>query len=62
MTALPIGPPELSAVIILALIVVAASSVGNLMKGLVMACLGVMLAMFGQDPVGLYSALHFRHQ
>ncbi len=51
MIALLIGPPELSAIIVLALIVVAASSVGNLMKGLVMACLGVMLAMIGQDPV-----------
>ena len=51
MIALLIGPPELSAIIILALIVIAASSVGNLMKGLVMASLGIMLSMIGQDPV-----------
>ena len=51
MIALLIGPPELSAIIVLALIVIAASSAGNLMKGLVMASLGIMLSMVGQDPI-----------
>lgn len=49
--ALLVGPPELSAVILFSLIVVSASSGGNLSKGLVMACLGALLAMIGQDPV-----------
>ena len=48
--ALLIGPPELSAIILFALVIIAAASTGALVKGLVMAFFGIMLSMIGQDP------------
>ncbi|MGI9568561.1 MAG: tripartite tricarboxylate transporter permease, partial [Desulfobulbia bacterium] len=50
LVALLIGPPELSAIILLALVIIAAASTGALVKGLVMAFFGIMLSMIGQDP------------
>ena len=51
MIALLIGPPELSAIIVLALVIVAAASTGSMVKGLVMGFFGILLSMVGQDPL-----------
>lgn len=50
--ALMIGPPELAAVLFLALIVIAATSSGVFVKGLLMMIVGLFLGMIGQDPIG----------
>ncbi|MDH5750112.1 MAG: tripartite tricarboxylate transporter permease, partial [Rhodospirillales bacterium] len=57
--ALRIGPPELSAIIVLALVIVAAASTGALIKGLVMAFVGLLLSMVGQDPLEFISRFTF---
>ena len=57
--ALLIGPPELTAIIVLALVIVAAASSGSLIKGLVMAFAGLMLSMVGQDPLEFMSRFTF---
>lgn len=49
--ALKIGPPELAAVLVMSLIVVAATSRGSFVKGLAMMCLGFMASMIGQDDL-----------
>lgn len=59
MIALMIGPPELTAIIVLALVIVAAASSGSLIKGLVMAFAGLMLSMVGQDPLEFMSRFTF---
>ncbi len=57
--ALMIGPPELAAVLFLALIVIAATSSGVFVKGLLMMVLGLFLGMIGQDPIGALSRFTF---
>jgi putative tricarboxylic transport membrane protein len=49
LVALSIGPPELAAVLVLSLIVVAATSRGSFVKGLAMLSLGFLASMVGQD-------------
>lgn len=50
--ALLIGPPEISAILILSLLVIVVSSSGSFLKGMVMLLFGMVLAVIGQDPVG----------
>lgn len=50
--ALLIGPPEISAILILSLLVIVVSSSGSFLKGMVMLLIGMFLATVGQDPVG----------
>ena len=57
--ALMMGPPELAAVLFLALIVIAATSGGVFVKGLLMLALGLFLAMIGQDPIAALSRFSF---
>lgn len=48
LVALLIGPPELMAILVLSLIVIATSGRGYFIKGLLMMLIGLMLAVFGQ--------------
>jgi putative tricarboxylic transport membrane protein len=48
--ALKIRPPELTAIITMALLLIAVIARGSMIKGLVMCFLGLMLGMVGQDP------------
>lgn len=57
--ALLLGPPELAAILFLALIVIAATSGGVLVKGLLMLTIGLFLGMIGQDPIGALSRFSF---
>ncbi len=54
-----IGPPELGAVIILSLIVIAATSNGAFVKAMIMMALGLFIGMIGQDPIGALSRFTF---
>lgn len=54
-----IGPPELGAVIILSLVVIAATSNGAFVKAMVMMALGLFIGMIGQDPIGALSRFTF---
>ncbi|MEE9290990.1 MAG: tripartite tricarboxylate transporter permease [Alphaproteobacteria bacterium] len=57
--ALMIGPPELAAVLVLALIVIAATSTGVFVKGLLMMVTGLLFSLIGQDPIGALSRFTF---
>ena len=57
--ALMMGPPELAAVLFLALIVISATSSGVFVKGLLMLAVGLFFAMVGQDPIGALSRFSF---
>jgi putative tricarboxylic transport membrane protein len=57
--ALLLGPPELAAILFLALIVISATSSGVFVKGLLMLAAGLFLAMIGQDPIGALSRFSF---
>jgi putative tricarboxylic transport membrane protein len=57
--ALMMGPPELAAVIFLALIIISATSSGVFVKGLLMLATGLFFAMVGQDPIGALSRFSF---
>jgi len=57
--ALLLGPPELAAILFLALIIIAATSSGVFVKGLLMLATGLFLAMIGQDPIGALSRFSF---
>ncbi len=57
--ALLIGPPELAAVLVLALIVIAATSSGVFVKGLLMMVTGLLFSLIGQDPIGALSRFTF---
>lgn len=57
--ALLMGPPELAAILFFALIVIAATSGGVFVKGLLMLAIGLFLAMIGQDPIGALSRFSF---
>jgi putative tricarboxylic transport membrane protein len=59
MIALLVGPPELSVIILIALVIIAAASTGALIKGLAMAFFGIMLSMIGQDPLGFMTRFTF---
>jgi putative tricarboxylic transport membrane protein len=57
--ALLLGPPELAAILFLALIVISATSGGVFVKGLLMLVIGLFLGMIGQDPIGALSRFSF---
>ena len=57
--ALMFGPPELAAVLLLALIVIAATSAGVFVKGLLMMVTGMLFSLIGQDPIGALSRFTF---
>jgi putative tricarboxylic transport membrane protein len=57
--ALMFGPPELVAVLMLALIVIAATSSGVFVKGLLMMATGMLMSLIGQDPIGALSRFTF---
>lgn len=46
------GPPELAAVLFMSLVIIAATSGGNPLKGLIMMTLGLWLSFVGTDPLG----------
>ncbi|HSM39787.1 MAG TPA: tripartite tricarboxylate transporter permease, partial [Afifellaceae bacterium] len=46
------GPPELAAVLFMSLVIIAATSGGNPVKGLIMMTLGLWLSFVGTDPLG----------
>ncbi|RMD95747.1 MAG: C4-dicarboxylate ABC transporter permease [Alphaproteobacteria bacterium] len=46
------GPPELFAVLLMSLVIIAATSGGDPIKGLIMMCLGLWLSFIGTDPLG----------
>ena len=57
--ALLMGPPELAAILFLALIGISATSSGVFVKGLLMLAVGLFLGMIGQDPIGALSRFSF---
>ena len=57
--ALLLGPPELAAILMMALIVIAGTSSGVFVKGLLMLAVGLFLGMIGQDPIGALSRFSF---
>lgn len=59
LVALKIGPPELMAILFLALIVISATSSGVFVKGLLMMVIGLFFGMVGQDPIGALSRFTF---
>ncbi len=46
------GPPELAAILLLSLVVVAATAGRNPVKGLLMMCIGIWFSLIGTDPIG----------
>lgn len=46
------GPPEIFAVLLMSLIIIAATSGSNLLKTVIMMLLGLWLATIGTDPIG----------
>ncbi len=46
------GPPELAAILLLSLVVVASTAGRNPIKGLLMMCIGLWFSMIGTDPIG----------
>ena len=44
------GPPEIAAVMFLSLVIIAVTSTGPVLKGLLMLCLGVWFGFIGADP------------
>jgi putative tricarboxylic transport membrane protein len=59
LVALMMGPPELAAMLILALIVIASTSTGVFVKGLLMLIVGLFFSLVGQDPIGALSRFTF---
>lgn len=57
--ALLIGPPEISAILILSLLVIVVSASGHFIKGLAMLFIGMFIAMIGQDPIGAMARFDF---
>ena len=57
--ALKVGPPELTAIVLLSLIVISATASGSVVKGLIMGMVGLLLSMVGQDPLGYMQRFTF---
>jgi len=57
--ALKMGPPEIFAVIVFALAMIAGLEADSLLKGLIGACLGITFACVGLDPVSAMPRLAF---
>lgn len=59
LVAMQIGPPELAVVLMLSMIVIAATTGGALAKGMLMLLLGMFLSLIGQDPIGALNRFTF---
>lgn len=46
------GPPEIFAVLLLSLVIIAVTTGGNVLKSLIMMLLGIWLSFIGTDPLG----------
>lgn len=57
--ALKVGPPELTAIVLLSLIIISATGTGAVVKGLIMGAVGLLLSMVGQDPLGYMQRFTF---
>ena len=57
--ALRVGPPELTAIVLLSLIIISATGSGSMVKGLIMGTIGLLLSMIGQDPLGYMQRFTF---
>ena len=57
--ALKVGPPELTAIVLLSLIIISATGAGSIVKGLIMGAVGLLLSMVGQDPLGYMQRFTF---
>ncbi len=57
--AVQIGPPELVVVLAFSMIVIAATTGGDIAKGVLMLLLGMFLSMIGQDPIGALNRFTF---
>lgn len=57
--ALKVGPPELTAIVLLSLIIISATSTGAVVKGLLMGVIGLLLSLVGQDPLGYMQRFTF---
>jgi len=57
--AMKFGPPELAAVMVLSMLVIAFSGTTMVVKSLMMLLLGMFFAMVGQDPIGALSRFTF---
>ncbi|RJQ59636.1 MAG: C4-dicarboxylate ABC transporter permease [Desulfobacteraceae bacterium] len=57
--ALRFGPPELTAIVLLSLIIISATASGALVKGLIMGAIGLLFSMVGQDPLGFMQRFTF---
>ncbi len=57
--AMKFGPPELAAVMVLSMLVIAFSGTTMVVKSLVMLLLGMFFAMIGQDPIGALGRFTF---
>ncbi|HZD90793.1 MAG TPA: tripartite tricarboxylate transporter permease [Pseudolabrys sp.] len=59
LVAMKFGPPELAAVMVLSMLVIAFSGTTMVVKSLVMLLFGMFFAMIGQDPIGALSRFTF---
>lgn len=57
--AMQFRPPELVAVMVLSMLIIAFSGTSAVVKGLVMLLLGMLFALIGQDPIGALSRFTF---
>ena len=57
--AMKVGPPELTAIVLLSLIIISATCAGSLVKGLIMGVIGLLFSMIGQDPLGFMQRFTF---
>lgn len=57
--ALQFGPPEYLSIILVGFTFVAYLSQGSMLKGMMMACLGLMLSMVGLDPINSQQRMTF---
>ncbi len=59
LVAMKFGPPELAAVMVLSMLIIAFSGTTMVVKSLMMLLLGMCFAMVGQDPIGALSRFTF---
>lgn len=57
--ALKVGPPELTAIILVSLLIISTISRGAMIKGLIMTLLGLFFSMIGQDPLEFMNRFTF---
>ena len=52
MLVMQFGPPEIFAVLLLSLVIIAVTTGGNFLKNLIMMLLGIWISFIGTDPIG----------